>query len=72
MHRLTLSFDNGPFADVTPGVLEVLARYGIRAYFFVCGNDIRSPARRAITAQAKARGIESASILRAASCVWIS
>ena len=37
--RLSLSFDNGPFADVTPRVLDTLARYDLRATFFVCGND---------------------------------
>jgi len=27
--RLTLSFDNGPFPDVTPGVLDVLASFAV-------------------------------------------
>ena len=55
-HRLTLSFDNGPFPDVTPGVLDVLARVGVTASFFVCGRDAVDPAKRAILARAKAEG----------------
>lgn len=30
-----LTFDDGPVPQVTPWVLEVLARYGVRATFFV-------------------------------------
>jgi len=54
--RLTLSFDNGPFPSVTPGVLDVLARLGVTATFFVCGRDVVDPARRAILTRAKAEG----------------
>jgi peptidoglycan/xylan/chitin deacetylase (PgdA/CDA1 family) len=54
--RLTLSFDNGPFPNVTPAVLDVLARYGVRAWFFVCGRDAVDPARRDILVRAKAEG----------------
>jgi peptidoglycan/xylan/chitin deacetylase (PgdA/CDA1 family) len=56
VRRLTLTFDNGPFPDVTPGVLDVLAGFGVTATFFVCGRDVVDPARRAIVAQAKASG----------------
>jgi peptidoglycan/xylan/chitin deacetylase (PgdA/CDA1 family) len=56
VRRLTLTFDNGPFPDVTPGVLDVLAGFGVTASFFVCGRDVVDPARRAIVAQAKASG----------------
>jgi peptidoglycan-N-acetylglucosamine deacetylase len=34
---ITLTFDNGPEADVTPFVLSVLADWGIRSSFFVIG-----------------------------------
>ncbi len=34
---LTLSFDNGPEPEVTPHVLDVLRRRGIKATFFVIG-----------------------------------
>jgi len=54
--RLTLSFDNGPFPDVTPAVLDTLARLALPATFFVCGKDARDPARRAILERARAEG----------------
>jgi peptidoglycan-N-acetylglucosamine deacetylase len=56
MPRLTLSFDNGPHPDVTPGVLEALAAAGAHATFFVCGKDARDPARRALLAEIRAAG----------------
>jgi peptidoglycan/xylan/chitin deacetylase (PgdA/CDA1 family) len=54
--RLTLSFDNGPFAGVTEGVLDALARAKARASFFVCGKDARAPAARALLERARADG----------------
>jgi peptidoglycan-N-acetylglucosamine deacetylase len=54
--RLTLSFDNGPSASVTPAVLDVLASFDVPATFFVCGRDVVDPAQRAIVARAKAAG----------------
>jgi peptidoglycan/xylan/chitin deacetylase (PgdA/CDA1 family) len=54
--RLTLSFDNGPFSDVTPGVLDVLGRFGVTATFFVCGREARDPERRAILQRARREG----------------
>jgi peptidoglycan/xylan/chitin deacetylase (PgdA/CDA1 family) len=54
--RLTLSFDNGPDANVTPGVLDELARRELRATFFVCGKDVRNPAKRAIVERTHAAG----------------
>ncbi len=56
MHRLTLSFDNGPAPSVTPGVLDVLERFGVSATFFVCGRDAVDPAHRAILARARDAG----------------
>lgn len=38
--RITLSFDNGPDAEVTPTVLDTLGRHGIKATFFVVGNKL--------------------------------
>lgn len=54
--RLALSFDNGPFPEVTPGVLETLARFGVQATFFVCGRDVRDRERRALVARTRAAG----------------
>lgn len=56
MTRVALSFDNGPFPDVTPQVLDVLASFDVKATFFVCGKDIADPARREIVARARAEG----------------
>ncbi len=56
MFDLTLSFDNGPEPDVTPAVLDVLARHEIRSTFFVIGQKIADPARRALAERAQACG----------------
>src|SRR5262245_4737842 len=56
MRRVTLSFDNGPFPEVTPGVLDVLRGAGVTATFFVCGRDVADPARRALVTRAKSAG----------------
>ena len=36
-----LTFDDGPIPEVTPWVLDVLDRYGIKATFFMVGDNIR-------------------------------
>jgi len=36
-----LTFDDGPIPEATPYVLEVLARYGIKATFFMVGDNVR-------------------------------
>lgn len=36
-----LTFDDGPIPDVTPAILDVLGRYGVKATFFVVGDNIR-------------------------------
>lgn len=54
--RITLSFDNGPDPEVTPQVLGVLARTGLKATFFVLGDKVREPARRAVAQRARAEG----------------
>ena len=56
MFDLTLSFDNGPEPDATPGVLDVLAGYGILASFFVIGDKLRDPVRRTLAARARDEG----------------
>jgi peptidoglycan/xylan/chitin deacetylase (PgdA/CDA1 family) len=53
---VTLSFDNGPDPDVTPEVLRVLRAHGILTTFFVIGERLRDPARRAICEKAHAEG----------------
>jgi peptidoglycan-N-acetylglucosamine deacetylase len=46
--KITLTFDNGPHADVTPQVLEILADRGLLATFFVLGRNLADPALRRI------------------------
>jgi len=38
---LYLTFDDGPIPDVTPEVLNILKKYGIKATFFCVGDNIR-------------------------------
>lgn len=52
--RVTLSFDNGPEPEVTPGVLEVLRARGLHATFFVLGHKLA--AHRALAERAHAEG----------------
>jgi peptidoglycan-N-acetylglucosamine deacetylase len=53
---LTLSFDNGPMPDVTPLVLDVLARRGVKSTFFVIGEKLARPEHRALAERAHAEG----------------
>jgi len=53
---ITLSFDNGPTTAVTPHVLDVLARHGIRATFFVLGKHLQSPDTKALVRRAADEG----------------
>jgi len=53
---LTLSFDNGPEPDVTPGVLDVLARRNIKSTFFIIGEKLEEPGRRRLAERAHAEG----------------
>ena len=54
--RVTLTFDNGPDAAVTPMVLDLLARYGVRATFFVLGSKASTAEGAALVARARAEG----------------
>ena len=56
MFDLTLSFDNGPTPEVTPLVLDVLARRGVKTTFFVIGQKLAQPGHRALTERAHAEG----------------
>jgi peptidoglycan-N-acetylglucosamine deacetylase len=53
---ITLSFDNGPEPEVTPGVLATLARRDVRASFFVLGRKLLDPASRRCAERAAAEG----------------
>ena len=56
MPSLTLTFDNGPEPEVTPHVLDVLARRRLKTTFFVIGEKLRDPSRRALAERAHAEG----------------
>ncbi len=57
MQRLTLTFDNGPWADgATDEILRTLLSHGILATFFVVGNRLSDPAALDIAQRAKAEG----------------
>ncbi len=57
MKRLTLTFDNGPWADgATDDILDLLAARGILASFFVVANRLADPVVRAVAGRAKAEG----------------
>ena len=49
---ITLSFDNGPTVEVTPLVLDVLARQQIKASFFVLGKNLQTPQTQALMRRA--------------------
>ena len=40
-----LTFDDGPIPEMTPWVLDVLDHYGIRATFFLVGDNVRKHPR---------------------------
>jgi peptidoglycan/xylan/chitin deacetylase (PgdA/CDA1 family) len=56
VYDLTLTFDNGPDPDVTPHVLDILAARGIKTTFFVIGEKLADPARRALAERAHGEG----------------
>ncbi|MEV0536747.1 polysaccharide deacetylase family protein [Kitasatospora sp. NPDC050463] len=40
MSTVALTFDDGPHPDSTPALLDALTRAGVRATFFVCGEQV--------------------------------
>ena len=54
--KVTLSFDNGPDPEVTPRVLDVLARRDVRAHFFVLGKHVATAPGRALVEREHAAG----------------
>lgn len=52
--RVFLTFDDGPIPEVTPWVLDVLDHYGIKATFFMVGDNVRKHPE--IFEMVKARG----------------
>jgi peptidoglycan/xylan/chitin deacetylase (PgdA/CDA1 family) len=56
VHDIALSFDNGPDPQVTPQVLDILARREIPALFCVLGERLARPELRRCTERAHAEG----------------
>jgi peptidoglycan/xylan/chitin deacetylase (PgdA/CDA1 family) len=56
MLDVTLTFDNGPEPDVTPSVLDTLRRHDVASTFFVIGEKLQRPGRRALAERAAAEG----------------
>lgn len=54
--KVTLSFDNGPDREVTPRVLDVLAKANVRAHFFVLGKLLAQPWSRGLVERISAGG----------------
>jgi peptidoglycan/xylan/chitin deacetylase (PgdA/CDA1 family) len=46
--RITLTIDNGPDPQVTPGVLDTLALHGVPANFFVLGKNLSNPSAQGL------------------------
>jgi len=40
-HSVYLTFDDGPIPEITPWVLDLLDKYGIKATFFLVGDNVR-------------------------------
>jgi peptidoglycan-N-acetylglucosamine deacetylase len=53
---VTLSFDNGPEPEITPHVLDILAKYSVKASFFVIGRKVVTPEGRDLAMRAHAEG----------------
>lgn len=54
--RVALTFDDGPNPETTPQILDILARHGIRATFFINGSKVSSPAAWDLLARIRAEG----------------
>ncbi|MDF2697543.1 MAG: polysaccharide deacetylase [Labilithrix sp.] len=57
---VTLTFDDGPFPETTPKVLELLAQYDVHATFFVIGRYLDGSGERAQASRAVLRQIVDA------------
>lgn len=57
---VTFTFDDGPFPETTPTILELLARHHVRATFFWIGRYLEGDGDRAVTTRAVARQVAAA------------
>jgi peptidoglycan/xylan/chitin deacetylase (PgdA/CDA1 family) len=54
--KVTLTFDNGPDPQVTPFVLDCLARHDLKTTFFVLGEKVSHPAGARLARRASEEG----------------
>jgi peptidoglycan/xylan/chitin deacetylase (PgdA/CDA1 family) len=57
---VTFTFDDGPFPETTPTILEILERHRVRATFFWIGRYLDGNDDRAVTTRAVARQVVAA------------
>jgi peptidoglycan-N-acetylglucosamine deacetylase len=56
VHKVVLTFDDGPVPEHTPRILDALAKYNIPGLFFVIGERLRAPGSREIVRRAVSEG----------------
>jgi peptidoglycan/xylan/chitin deacetylase (PgdA/CDA1 family) len=56
MHKLTLTFDNGPSIEVTPSVLDALDQRGLPAWFCVIGKSLATPEAHQLVTETISKG----------------
>jgi peptidoglycan/xylan/chitin deacetylase (PgdA/CDA1 family) len=57
---VTFTFDDGPFPETTPDILELLAHHHVKAAFFWIGRYLDGDGDRAVTTRAVARQVAAA------------
>jgi peptidoglycan-N-acetylglucosamine deacetylase len=56
VHRVVLTFDDGPSPQYTPRILDALAKYNVPALFFVIGERLKVPGALEIVRRAAREG----------------
>jgi peptidoglycan-N-acetylglucosamine deacetylase len=56
VHKIVLTFDDGPALDHTPRILDTLAEFQVPALFFVVGERLQAPGAREIVRRAAREG----------------
>lgn len=56
MHKIVLTFDDGPTLDHTPRILDTLAECHVPALFFVVGERVQAPGAREVLRRAAREG----------------
>lgn len=56
MHRVVLTFDDGPHPENTPRVLDLLAKENVKAVFFTVGERLQAPGALDIVRRATREG----------------